>query len=146
MPEVSKRQNNLILFAWTVSLVATLGSLYFSEALLYEPCKLCWFQRICMYPLVIIFLVGVLENQQKFYKYILSLSTIGWVIAFYHNLLYYNFIGVQTYSCTSSESCTTRFLNLYGFISIPLLSFIAFTLINLSMLILVKSSRNNKSV
>ena len=77
----------LIYFAFLQSIVATLGSLYFSEVMKLVPCTLCWYQRICMYPLVAILGVSIWEKKKDIYKYVLPLSIVGLFITLYHNLL-----------------------------------------------------------
>lgn len=59
---MSKKEENSLLFIWIVSVIATLGSLYFSEIRHYEPCKLCWIQRIFMYPIVIIVTIAFIQK------------------------------------------------------------------------------------
>ncbi len=125
----------ILLLAFIFVLVATFGSLYFSEILKFQPCTLCWYQRICMYPLVIILCVGILENNKNIYKYVLPLSIVGWIIAVYHNLIQYNIIPETIKVCSAIGSCTERYVNLFGFITIPLLSLIAFTMINVLMVV-----------
>src|SRR5581483_7022112 len=120
---------------WIISLVALGGSLYFSNVLNLPPCVLCWYQRICMYPLVLILAVGLLRKDQKVYLYVLPFSIIGFVIALYHNLLFYNIIPESLAPGTAGVSCTTRLIEWFGFITIPLLSLIAFTLITVIMFI-----------
>lgn len=111
------------------ALVATLGSLYFSEVMKFPPCVLCWYQRICMYPLVIIAGVGIFTKDKHFINYVLPLAGIGWTIAFYHNLLYYKILPESIKPCVVGVSCTTKFFAWFGFITIPLLSFVAFSVI-----------------
>lgn len=88
-----------------------------------------------MYPLVIILCVGILENDKNIYKYVLPLSIVGWIIAVYHNLIQYNIIPETIKVCSAIGSCTERYVNLFGFITIPLLSLIAFTMINVLMVV-----------
>lgn len=120
--------------AWTVALVATTGSLYFSEVAGFLPCMLCWYQRIAMYPLVLILLVGILLKDTKAWAYGLPLAIIGWFIAAYHNLLYYNVLTESAATCRAGVSCTTQHIAWFGFLTIPLLSFMAFTLIIILLL------------
>ena len=120
-------------FAWTVALVAMLGSLYFSNVKGFPPCVLCWYQRICIYPLVLILLVGILRKDTKIASYVLPLSIIGLCISIYHNLLYYNIIPESISPCMTGVSCTTKFIEYFGFVTIPLLSFTALLLITVSM-------------
>lgn len=115
--------------AWTVSLVATLGSLFFSEVMLLPPCVLCWYQRICMYPLAIITTVGLVSKDLGVAKYAWPLALIGLAVAGYHNLLYYHLIPESITPCATGVSCTDRQIEWFGFITIPLLSLTAFCII-----------------
>ena len=131
----SARTNNrlreaLVYIAWVQSLIAMLGSLFFSEVMGFVPCSLCWYQRILMYPLVIILTVGILLRDTKLRYYVLPLSILGLAIAVYHNLLYFGLISEDTFgTCTGGVSCTVRWFEWFGFISIPQLSLIAFIVI-----------------
>src|SRR3954465_8462725 len=78
--------------AWLQAVIASAGSLYFSEAMHFTPCVLCWYQRIAMYPLVVILTVGILLRESRLRLYVLPLSLIGLGIAIYHNLFYYGVI------------------------------------------------------
>ena len=79
----------MIFVAFLVSLIATLGSLFFSEIMNFVPCSLCWYQRIFMYPLVFIFLTNLLYPDKSVFKYSFPLVFIGLIISIYHNLLIY---------------------------------------------------------
>ena len=120
---------NLIFASWLVAAVSTAGSLFFSEVLLYPPCLLCWYQRICMYPLVVILLAGLFPVSKHVIKFSLPLAIIGFVIAVYHNLLYYHILPESIAPCRSGISCTTVQIEWLGFITIPFLSLVGFTLI-----------------
>ena len=120
---------NLIFAFWLVAAVSTAGSLFFSEVLLYPPCLLCWYQRICMYPLVVILLAGLFPVSKHVIKFSLPLAIIGFVIAVYHNLLYYHILPESIAPCRSGISCTTVQIEWLGFITIPFLSLVGFTLI-----------------
>jgi disulfide bond formation protein DsbB len=121
--------------AWSVALVATLGSLYFSEIRGFPPCVLCWYQRIAMYPLVIILAVGILLKDRKLTWYALPLSLVGGAIALYHVLLYYHIIPESAAPCTLGISCTTEYIEWLGFITIPFLSLIAFAGITICLIL-----------
>ncbi|KKU18365.1 MAG: putative disulfide formation protein [Candidatus Pacebacteria bacterium GW2011_GWB1_47_8] len=125
-------KKNLLYLAWFQALIATAGSLFFSEVMGWTPCVLCWYQRILMYPLVLILGVGILLKDKRISWYVLPLSSLGFLIAAYHNLLYY---GVIQEVCREGVSCTTRFFAWFGFITIPLLSLTAFAIITTLMLI-----------
>lgn len=140
-----KIKNEQILYvAWIVSLMAMLGSLFFSEVMKFPPCVLCWYQRICMYPLVVILLVSLLKKNKDVALYVLPLSIVGELIAIYHNLLYYKIIPESIAPCINGVSCTTKFIEYFGFITIPLLSFIAFTSINICMILYLRMNSANK--
>lgn len=112
--------------AWLISLLAMLGSLYFSEVMKLPPCVLCWYQRIAMYPLTVILFVGILRRDRSVGYYALPLAVIGLAIAVYHNLLYYGIIPESVGPCQLGVSCTVRLIEWFGFVTIPFLSMIAF--------------------
>ena len=89
----------IILGAWVLALVSTLGSLFFSEVMNFVPCTLCWFERICMYPLVVVFLVGAVSFDKNVLKYSLPLVIIGWCISFYHILVQWHIIPESASPC-----------------------------------------------
>ena len=128
-------KGNVLYVAWLTALASMLGSLYFGEILGFVPCVLCWYQRIAMYPLVLIIGIGIVKKDRNFYDYALPLSIIGGAIAFYQNLLYYGVISERFLPCISGVSCTTRYIQLLGFIDLPLLSFLSFIIITAALLI-----------
>ncbi len=115
--------------AWGVAALAAIGSLYFSEFLNLPPCVLCWYQRAMMYPMAIILLIGVIRKDLKVWVYALPLSIVGLLVAIYHNLLYYNILPEAAAPCVAGISCTTQFLQFFGFMDIPLMSLIAFAVV-----------------
>lgn len=119
--------------ALTQAVIATLASLYFSEIRHFPPCILCWYQRICMYPLVVILFVGIYRKDTKVYLTVLPLAIIGFCISLYHNLLYYKIIPEAIAPCVTGVSCTTIFIKWFGFVTIPFLSLVAFTVIIISI-------------
>lgn len=121
--------------AWTASLVATLGSLYFSEIANYPPCVLCWYQRIAMYPLVIILGFAIYTKNKLMILPALVMSVIGGLIAVYHNLLYYNILPEAAAPCIAGVSCTTKYIEWLGFITIPLLALIGFVIITILLIV-----------
>ncbi len=122
-------QKYALTIAWIQALVAMLGSLFFSLVMQLPPCDLCWYQRIAMYPLVIILGFGLIRKDKTSLLYAFPLAIIGWVIAAYHNLLYYNILPEAMAPCKAGISCTSRLIEWFGFLTIPLLSLIAFSLI-----------------
>jgi len=116
-------------FAWVVSLVATGGSLYFSEIALFEPCKLCWFQRIFMYPLTVLLGIASYRDDRGIISYTLPLSVIGGSISLYHYLLQ-KVPAMKSFTpCTRGVPCTGDYINWFGFVTIPFLALTAFVLI-----------------
>lgn len=124
----STDKNWTILFVcWLIASVSTLGSLFFSEILDFPPCVLCWYQRICLFPLVVILLAGLFPFDKAVIRYALPLTVIGWLISVYHNLLYTGIIPESIQPCDEALSCTEVHLGLFGFITIPMLSFVAYS-------------------
>ncbi|MGO4888535.1 disulfide oxidoreductase [Anaerobacillus sp. MEB173] len=124
--------------AWAISFIATLGSLFFSEVIGYIPCELCWYQRIVMYPLVVILGIAVVRKDAKQYIYVLPIASIGFVISFYHYLIQ----KVPAFASNSISCgvipCTTQYINWAGFITIPFLALSAFTAIIVCCLLIWK--------
>ena len=117
----------LLFLAWLIACVSTLGSLFFSNVMEFAPCVLCWYQRICLFPLVIILAGGLFPLDHGVVKYALPLTALGWLLAAYHCLLYTELIPASMEPCAKGVSCTEEYLELFGFLSIPLLSLISFT-------------------
>ncbi|WP_100372588.1 disulfide oxidoreductase [Bacillus sp. FJAT-45037] len=141
---MNNRIENLLISAWLISLVATLGSLYFSIIKQFEPCTLCWYQRILMYPLVILLLVGTLKKDAGVALYSLIFSVIGILFSSYHyaNQKLAAFQEVAP-SC-GRIPCTGQYINWFGFMTIPFLALIAFIMIAcLSIMILRMSKGRN---
>jgi disulfide bond formation protein DsbB len=122
-------KRNALYLAWIVALLAAFGSLYFQYVAGFPPCILCWYQRIAMYPLVLIIPIGIIKKDPVLPIYALTLSVIGSAIAIFHNLLYYNLIPESAAPCLQGISCTTKFIEWFGFLTIPLLSLISFAVI-----------------
>lgn len=132
-------RDNRIYLAWVVALVATLGSLYFSEIRLFRPCILCWYQRICMYPLVLILGIAAFRSDFGIRRYVLPLALIGALTGLYQNLETWGVVPtLKACGIDPSASCGTPWevwgnagfaLTLNKVLSIPMLSMIAFALI-----------------
>ncbi|MGH7203616.1 MAG: disulfide bond formation protein B [Candidatus Levyibacteriota bacterium] len=127
-----------------LALISTLASLSFSEIFHLTPCVLCWYQRICMYPLVFISAVSIIRKQKDLHTYILPLSILGLLIAIYHNLLYWHILPESVAPCKAGISCTTKLIEYFGLITIPFGSMIAFALITATMLLYAKNIKNNQ--
>lgn len=143
----SSRSNSksltFIFFSFLISFIATFGSLFFSEIMNFIPCSLCWYQRIFMYPLVVLFLMNLLYPDDKIFKYSFPLVFTGWLISIYHNLLMFKIIPEKLSPCIQGVPCSVDYINWFGFITIPLLSFFSYTII-LILLIFFKKEKNAK--
>jgi len=131
-------RNYGIYFAWIVSMVATAGSLYLSEVLHFEPCRLCWFQRIFMYPQVILLGIAAYRNDRNVIPYILPLSFIGGSISVYHYAEQKIPALAKALPCKVGIPCDFDYLNWFGFLTIPLMCLIAFILIITFLLVAAK--------
>lgn len=128
-----------VLIAWIIAILATLGSLYFSEIRGYIPCELCWYQRILMYPLVIILGVGYYLGDQKAKLYGLPLSCIGVILSLFHYLHQKTTLFDRVIRCTEGVPCSGQYTNWFDFITIPFLSFVAF--ISITLLLLYRNEK-----
>ncbi|RPF53178.1 disulfide bond formation protein DsbB [Aquisalibacillus elongatus] len=138
---MNKTNENLMVFAWGVALVATLGSLYFSEILGYVPCKMCWFQRILMYPMVVILLIGIAIKDVKAVYYTIALSIIGYLVSTYHYAIQKFEVFQQSAPTCGQVSCTGSYINWLGFITIPFLAGLAFLLILVASILIWKNMK-----
>ena len=127
--------------AFLVSLVATGGSLFLSEVMHYIPCNLCWFQRIFMYPLVLLLGRAALRDDRNIAGYALPLSVIGGLFSLYH-------YGEQKVPgmasiapCRVGVPCDKDYLDWFGVITIPLLALIAFAMITVLLVLVVRAGR-----
>lgn len=125
----------LIFFCWLIAVIATLGSLFFSEVMGFQPCVLCWWQRIFIYPLVIVFIVGLYPLDSRVANYALPIAIIGWGFSIYHYLLYSGYIPEDLQPCGEGASCSEINLEILGFITIPMLSIFSYTTIILLLFI-----------
>lgn len=128
---------NALGLAWLVAFLATAGSLYLSEVAGYVPCTLCWYQRIAMYPLVVILAVGAARRDGAAAIYALSLAVVGALIALYHSALEW-IPALDTGACSAATPCTLVWFRVFGFISLPNLALTAFALIIVILLIRVR--------
>ena len=122
---------------FVVSSAATLSSLILSNVLGYPPCDLCWYQRIFMFPLPLIYGAGLVLKDRKALYYGLPLIVAGAVLAFYHNLLQWGIVSENVLECSfTSVSCADPLINWFGFMTIPLGSLAIF----LALAILTKTA------
>ncbi|KKR78378.1 MAG: Protein disulfide oxidoreductase [Candidatus Curtissbacteria bacterium GW2011_GWA1_40_9] len=127
-----------LLQAWS----ATLGSLYFSEIRGLVPCLLCWYQRILMYPLLVIFTVAFIRKDKNVAYYALPMSLVGILISFYQYLLQMTPLGnVELTKCDLLNPCSKIDAIYLGFITIPFMSMIAFLVISSLMIYIIKTNK-----
>jgi disulfide bond formation protein DsbB len=115
--------------AFVVALVATLGSLYLSEVADFPPCRLCWYQRIAMYPLPVILAVAWWRRDEGVRWYAIPLAVIGGCISIYH-VLVEQFPWLESGGiCEADNPCTIRWVERFGFVTIPRMALAAFALV-----------------
>ncbi len=119
----------LVFCAWLIASISTLGALFFGEVMKLPPCVLCWYQRICMFPLVLILPVGLFPFDRKVIRYALPLAVIGWPFAIFHVLLIAGVIPESIKPCTQGIPCSEKVIEFFGFVTIPLLAAVAFSII-----------------
>lgn len=140
---MNKKMENALLAMWTVAIVATAGSLYFSEIRGYEPCELCWYQRILMYPLVLILTVAYIQKNTKIAVTTATFSIIGACISLYHySLQKLDFLSESAPAC-GRVPCTGEYINYFGFITIPFLALTAFIIIAVLSFLMLKWQKEN---
>ena len=123
------RTQAYLLAAWLIAITATLGSLYSSEILNLPICHLCWYQRICIYPLSLILVIGAFRNDAAAVLYALPMTALGFIFALYQYLqqMIPGFAPIEV--CGNGPHCDTIHVNLLGFITLPFLSMLAAALI-----------------
>jgi len=115
----------LIFAAWLVATASMLGALFFGEIMDLSPCVLCWWQRICMFPLVVILPAGLFPLDLRVVRYALPLAAGGWLFALFHMLLMAGVIPEDLKPCTRGIPCSEKGIEWFGFVTIPLLSLLA---------------------
>jgi len=140
-PASAEDSNWTLLFVcWLLACVSTLGSLFFSEVMGFAPCILCWYQRICMYPLVLILPAALFPLDRNVVRYALPLSLLGTVIAVFHLLLVAGYIPESIKPCVQGVPCTEVQIEWFGFVTIPLLSGLSFLVITALLIMVYRRS------
>jgi disulfide bond formation protein DsbB len=130
--------------SWAIALVATLGSLYFFEIKGFLPCKLCWYQRILMYPQVFLLGIASVRKQTSIYHYVLPMTLLGACISFYHYLMEKtDLFQASSLSC-GIVPCDLEYINWFGFVTIPFLALTAFVLISAIHLVLWRIDKSEQ--
>src|SRR5438067_6133209 len=116
--------------AFLVASIATGGSLFFSEIANFIPCELCWYQRICMYPLSITTLLAALAADRRAARYLLPLPLVGAGVSAYHLLVENQVVSeAQTCKISAPGGCALKWINEFGYMTIPTLALTGFALI-----------------
>jgi disulfide bond formation protein DsbB len=140
MPQTDPRTNvnwNLLFACWLLASTSAMGSLFFSYVMAFAPCVLCWYQRICLFPLVLILAAGLFPFDKNIVKYALPLAVAGWLVALFQNLMIAGIVPENVQPCSQGVSCTEEYIDLFGFLTIPMLSLLSFSTI-IALLIVLK--------
>lgn len=135
-PQRSALASVVLMVAAAIATVSMLGSLYYSEIRGFVPCELCWYQRIAMYSLAIILVVAVVRRDIPIAPYALTLSVIGFGVSTYH---YYIQMFGGGDSCGLDASCAVRWVDTFGFVSIPFMAGAGFFGVAAGMFFLLKA-------
>lgn len=119
----------LVFAAWLIAATSTLGALFFSEVMKLPPCELCWWQRVAMFPLVLVLPAGLFPFDPGIVRYALPLTLVGWAFALFHWLLVVGVIPQDLRPCVKGIPCSEVQFEWLGFVNLPLLSVLAFSLI-----------------
>jgi disulfide bond formation protein DsbB len=115
--------------AFVVAAIATGGSLFFSEVAGFVPCELCWFQRICMYPLSLLTLFAAYHGDYRFARYLIPFPVIGAGVSVYHILIENHVVSKPTACSIGAADCGVKWIDYFGFMTIPTLALTAFVLL-----------------
>lgn len=118
---------SLLFLAWLLACVSTLSALFLGEVMGYTPCVLCWYQRICMFPLVLILAAGLFPLDRGVLRYALPLAVAGWMLALFHWGVASGVIPESITPCTQGVPCSVEQIVWLGFVTLPMLSVLAFS-------------------
>lgn len=133
----------LIFFAWIIATSGTLTSLFFSEVMQVPICVLCWYQRIALYPLVVMLPLALFPYDTKIIRYISPLVILGWFTALFHVLVVAGIVPKSAQPCVQGIPCSETYVDLLGFLNIPIMSLITFTIIGVLLFLSKKYSTGN---
>ena len=116
-----------LFLAWLLAGVSTLSALFLGEVMGYTPCVLCWYQRICMFPLVLILAAGLFPLDRGVIRYALPLAVTGWLLALFHWGVASGVIPERVTPCAQGVPCSVEQIVWLGFVTLPMLSVMAFS-------------------
>lgn len=131
-------------FAWLIACVSVLGSLFVSELLHLEPCHLCWYQRICVFPLAIILGIAYYRDFKGIVPYVFPLVVLGFLFAIYQVFLQETGMSLVD-MCGAGPSCSHKENIGLGFVSLPMLSALSFFLMGILLLIAKEAPKSERS-
>ncbi|HET8528522.1 MAG TPA: disulfide bond formation protein B [Gaiellaceae bacterium] len=114
--------------AFVVAAIATGGSLFLSDVAGFVPCEMCWFQRICMYPLSILTLLTAWRGDTRAARYLLPFPVVGACVSIYH-ILIENHVVATPQACQVGAGCTVKWIDYFGYMTIPTLALTGFVLL-----------------
>jgi len=114
--------------AFVVAAIGTGGSLFFSEIAGFVPCDLCWYQRICMYPLSLLTLFAAYHGDYRFARYLLPFPVIGAGVSVYHSLVENHWVATPA-ACQVGAGCAVKWINEFGYVTIPTIALSGFLLL-----------------
>ncbi len=128
-----------VVIAGAVAAAATLGSLYFSEVADFVPCKLCWYQRIAMYPLAVLLVMAAVRRDRSVLRYVRVIAAAGIAVSAYHTWI--QWFPETSNSCELDNPCTARWVDAFGWMEIPQMAGLSFLLIIVTATIGLRSLR-----
>ena len=129
---------------FVVAAIATGGSLFLSQIANYPPCEMCWFQRICMYPLSILLLLMAYRSDYRAARYLFPLPLVGACASIYHIAIENRWV-TEPQACTASgPPCDTKWINYFGYMTIPTLALTGFLLL-IGFLVLASSGQSEEA-
>ncbi len=134
-------KSHALYLAWLISLIGLLCSIFFGEFLHNEPCHLCWYQRICLFPLALILGIAAYKEDLRIVIYALPLALFGTLFAFYQVLSIFLPSMRMPALCGYKAECSEHLIELWGFLSFPLVSLIGFFLIVFFLCMAKKASK-----
>ncbi len=117
----------LVFLAWLLASISTLAALFLGEIMGYTPCVLCWYQRIAMFPLVLILAAGLFPFDPRVLRYALPLAGVGWLLALYHWGVASGVIPESATPCSKGVPCSLEQIVWFDFLTLPMLSVLAFS-------------------
>lgn len=121
-PWSSQLRSSALGLAWLVAAVATAGSLYYSEVVGFEPCRLCWYQRIAMYPLTVVLGIAAVVRDVGVRRYVVPVAGLGLAVSAYHVLIQRIPSLASSASCSAEAPCTAAYVSEFGFVTIPVMA------------------------